>query len=187
MGPRHQGMTWVRIPGCPTKKLRARTNEDKGRTGKEGQGQDGQGRSRAGWARKDKGRTWTRKGKDMLWARLAKTGQWQGQFTGRTDKGLRWAGRKIAGCQLIRVSPGLDARTKMAQHSLRQSYPDTLDYKWHSLGKQNILPANLDYKWVWLQDSPGMRAKLSTVMAHPGCQTKQWDSWAGLRYNMGKL
>ena len=27
---------------------------------------------------------------------------------------------------------------KIAQHSLRQSYLDTLDYKWHSLGKQDI-------------------------------------------------
>ena len=58
----------VRIPGHPTKKLQARTNEDKGRMGKEGQGQV--------------------KGKDRLWAR---TGQGQGQDTGRMDKGLRWA------------------------------------------------------------------------------------------------
>ena len=46
----------VRIPRCPTKKLQARTNKDKGRTGKEGQGQDGQGRTRAGWASKVKDR-----------------------------------------------------------------------------------------------------------------------------------
>ena len=38
---------------------------------------------------------------------MIKTGQWQGQNTGRTDKGLRWAGWKKAGCQLILVSPRL--------------------------------------------------------------------------------
>ena len=91
---------------------------------KEGQGQDGQRRSR--------------------------TSQCHGHDTGRTDKGLRWARQKKTGHQLIRVSPRLDAQTKTAQHSLRQSYPGTLDYKQHSLGKQNILPANLDYKWVRL-------------------------------------
>ena len=68
---------------------------------------------------------------------------------GRMGKGKRWAGIKIAGCQLVRVSPGLGPGQKRHKHSLRQSYLDTLDYKQHSLGKQNILPANLDYKWVW--------------------------------------
>ena len=131
----------------PDQKVMGKDNEDKGRTSKESQGQDGQGRAR------------TCLGQDG-----------QGQFTGRMDKGLRWAGQKIAGCQLVWVSPGLDTQTKMAQHSLRQSYPDTLDYKQHSLGKQNILPANLDYKRLWLQDSPGMKAKLSTVTACPGHQ-----------------
>ena len=66
---------WVRIPRCPTKKLWARTNEDKGRMGKEGQGQDR--------LRKDKGRT----GKDR-----SRTSQGQGQDMGRMGKGLRWAG-----------------------------------------------------------------------------------------------
>ena len=87
---------------------------------------------------KDRLRTWTGYGEGQALGRMVKTGQWQGQNMGRMDKGLRWAGWKIAGCQLIWVSPGLDAQTKMAQHSLRQSHPDTLDYKRHSLGKQNI-------------------------------------------------
>ena len=58
---------------------------------------------------------------------------------GRTGKGLRWAGTVNS---WMPTHPGKSwARTpwmKTAQHSLRQSYSDTLDYKWHSLGKQNI-------------------------------------------------
>ena len=57
VGPTQPKDNRVRIPGRPTKKLWARTNEDKGRTGKEGQGQDGQGRTRAGRTRKVKDRT----------------------------------------------------------------------------------------------------------------------------------
>ena len=79
MPPRND---WVRIPGCPTKKLRARTNEDKGRTGKDGQGQNRQGR------------TWTGYGQGQALGSTDKTGQWQGQDTGRTDKRLGWPGRK---------------------------------------------------------------------------------------------
>ena len=54
----------VRIPRCPTKKLQARTNEDKGRTGKD----------RQGWARKVKGRT-------------------DKEEYGQDRQGTRWAGR----------------------------------------------------------------------------------------------
>ena len=107
-----------------------------------------------------------KEGQGQALGQTVKMGQWLGPNMGRMDKGLRWAGCKIAGCQLVRVNPGLDARMKTAQYSLRQSYLDTLNYKQHSLGKPNFLPANLDYKQVWSQDSPGMRAKLSTVMVH---------------------
>ena len=51
---------WVRIPGNPTKRLWARTNEDKGRTGKEGQRQV-KGKDRL-WARKVKDRSRARPG-----------------------------------------------------------------------------------------------------------------------------
>ena len=136
---------WARIPRCPTKKLRAKTNEDKGRTGKEGQGQDGQTRTRAGWTRTGFGPD----GQDRLIARTVHGQDRQGTKMGWMEK---------AGRQLVRVNPGLDTQTKTVQCSLRLSYPDTLDYKWHSLGKQNILPANLDYKQVCFQDSPGTKA-----------------------------
>ena len=67
---------------------------------------------------------------DRLWAGWA-----------RVKSGL---GQRIAGCQLVWVSPGLGCPDEMAQHSLRQSNWDTLDYKWHSLRQSNW--DTLDYK-----------------------------------------
>ena len=51
------------------------------------------------------------------------------------------------------LSPGLDARTT---NGTAQS--------------EVILSGHLDYKQARLLDSPGMRATLSTVTAHPGRQ-----------------
>ena len=74
-GPTPPRDVWVRIPGCPTKKLRARTNEDKGRTGKEGQGQV-------------KGKDRLRIGKDRLRARTGYGQDGQGTKMG-------WDGKKL--------------------------------------------------------------------------------------------
>ena len=50
----------------------------------------------------------------------------------RTEYGLGW---KIAGCQLVRVSPGLGRPDKMAQAQSDAVLFRYLDYKWHILGK----------------------------------------------------
>ena len=98
----------VRIPRRPTKKLWARTmrtragraRKVKGRTGKEGQGQDGQGRVKTCF------------GLDSQDWSMART------VHGQDGQGTRRAGQENAGCQLIQVSPGLDARK---QNGIAQS------------------------------------------------------------------
>ena len=64
----------VRKPGRPTNELQARTNEDKGRTGKD------RLRKRTGY------------GQGYVSGRMVKTGQGQGQDTGRMGKGEKRAG-----------------------------------------------------------------------------------------------
>ena len=87
----------VRIPRCPTNKLRAKTMRTRAGRARKVNRQDGQGRSRAGWIRK---------GKDMLWA------GWQGQFMGRMDKGLNRLDVKKLDANSSGFSPGLDDRTE---------------------------------------------------------------------------
>ena len=113
----------VRIPGCPTNKLWARTTRTRVGQARKVNRHNGQGRSRAGW---------TRKGKDMLRAGRTRT------VMGRMDKGLDGLDVKKLDANSSGLSPRLDARIKMAEHSLKQSYLDTLDYKQHSLGKLNF-------------------------------------------------
>ena len=119
----------VRIPGHPTNKLRARTTRTRAGQARKVNGQDGKEGQQAGW---------TRKGKDMLRAGQTRT------VHGQDGHGTKWAGRQKSWTptrpdQVLGWTP----RQQMAQHSLKQSYPDTLDYKWHSLGRQNI------YLQIW--------------------------------------
>ena len=86
-------------------------------------------------------------------ARQVKGQDGQEWFMGRTDVVLNGLDNKNLDANSSGLSPGQDIQTinGTAQSKI-------------------ILSGHLDYKQAWSLDSLRMRATLSTVTAHPGCQ-----------------
>ena len=92
------------------------------------------------------------------WARKVNGQDGQGWFMGRMDVVSNGLDNKKLDANSSGLSPGRDIQTI---NGTAQS--------------EIILSGHLDYKQARLLDSPGTRATLSTVMAHPGCQ--QPNNW----------